>query len=133
MRSFERVLAIALALGGVRSFIVWVRRPFLADADTTDVVLYAINVTSRVGSWFAFAGFFFLYSTFSTDPALFRAEASKYSWYVMVPIVLSALQFVSGQFLGRRVPVIASDEAATPAVPHAPEPVPDDGREVEGS
>jgi hypothetical protein len=88
----ELVVAGLLALGGVRSFAIWVRRPYESTA-VRDQVLYALNLTGRIGLWFALAGFFLGYALLD--------EPQQFSWYLMVPIGLAALQFVTALYLGR--------------------------------
>ena len=86
------VVAIALVAVGVRSLLHWQRKGF-RPASTGETVLYALHVTARVGMWFAFAGFFAGYALVD-DPQAFR-------WYVMVPLALAAIQFVSAVLLGQ--------------------------------
>src|SRR5207245_908332 len=57
----EFVIAGLLALLGLRSLRKWMGRQFPATS-TSEQVLYALNVTARVGMWFALAGFFVAYA-----------------------------------------------------------------------
>ena len=103
MRVAEWVLAGLLALGGLRSLWVWARRPF-EGSDAVDHALYALYVTGRVGLWFAFAGFFAISASIKTQGRAFVDDFSEYRWYLAVPLVLAAMQFAAGYFLGRREP-----------------------------
>jgi hypothetical protein len=77
---------------------MWSRRRF-EGTDLTDHLLYALFLTGRVGLWFAFAGLFALYAVSGSVRA-----AQRFRWYLLVIVVLSALQFLGGQLLGRRTP-----------------------------
>ena len=112
MRTVELVIAIVLACLGVRSLVYWLRRPF-ASAEARDHALFALYVTGRAGSWFAFAGMFLLFAIVgTTDPVTGERVASqgrafvdaveRYRWYVLVPVGFAVAQFVAGWFLGRR-------------------------------
>lgn len=101
MRVVELFLVAAFVLGGIRSLWIWTRRRFEGD-DLTDHVLYALFVTGRVGLWFAFAGLFAMYAASEARGRAAVDELSEYRWYFVVPLVLAALQFVAGYFLGRR-------------------------------
>ena len=101
MRPVEAAIAVLFTLGGIRSLWYWLRRPF-EGTDLTDHVLYALFVTGRVGLWFAFAGLFWIYATLEVQGRAALDELRQYSWYLMVPIALSALQLGAGWFLGRR-------------------------------
>jgi hypothetical protein len=87
----ELLVAAAFVLLGVRSLVRWMRKRF--DARTPgETVLYSLHVTARVGMWFAFAGFFVGYALVD-QPRTFR-------WYVMVPLTLAAIQFLTAVALG---------------------------------
>ena len=103
MSALEYSLAGLFALAGVRSFVIWIRRGFEA-ADTLDHVLYALHLMARVGLWFAFAGFFAIYGSLAGSGRPLADELAAYRWYVLVPMVLAAIQLVTGIFLARRVP-----------------------------
>ncbi|HXF36330.1 MAG TPA: hypothetical protein VNO17_04015, partial [Actinomycetota bacterium] len=82
----------------------WARRPF-GGSDLFDHVLYALHLTGRVGLWFAFAGLFALTAAVEAPGGRpFLDEFAAVRWYLMVPIVLAAVQFVTGFLLGRRRP-----------------------------
>ncbi len=103
MRVVEIVLAGLFALGGMRSLWYWSRRRF-EGADLTDHVLYALFVTGRVGLWFAFAGLFAIYASSDAHGRAAVDELGELRWYFSVPLVLAAVQFAAGYFLGRREP-----------------------------
>jgi len=103
MSALEYSLAGLFALAGVRSFVIWIRRGFEAAA-TLAHVLYALHLMARVGLWFAFAGFFAIYGSLAGSGRPLADELAAYRWYVLVPMVLAAMQLVTGIFLGRRVP-----------------------------
>jgi hypothetical protein len=107
VRTLELGLALLLALGGVRSLVYWARRPF-DSADMTDHLLYATFRAARVGLWFAFAGLFVIFRT--NDRIGLAAQGDRFRWYLMILLVLSALQFVAGQLLGRRTPSGTRDD-----------------------
>jgi hypothetical protein len=99
----EWFAVVALVVGGMRSLWIWSHRVF-EGIDTADHVLFALFVTGRVGLWFAFAGLFAIYGASDAQGRAFIDEASQYRWYVILLIVLSALQFVGSQLLARRTP-----------------------------
>jgi uncharacterized membrane protein YbhN (UPF0104 family) len=101
VRPVEGAIALFFLLGGIRSVWYWLRRPF-EGTDVTDHVLYALFVTGRVGLWFAFAGFFLIYATLDVQGRAALDELEQYSWFLIVPIALAALQLGAGWFLGRR-------------------------------
>jgi hypothetical protein len=98
--AFELVIAAVFLAGGLRSLWIWSRRRF-EGADVVDHLLYALHVTGRVGLWFAFAGFFLLFSATSIDGKPTN-EMDRFRWYLMVPLVLAAVQLLAGYALGRR-------------------------------
>lgn len=103
MRVPETVSAAILALGGVRSAWVWVRRSF-EGTDIVDHLLFACFVVGRSGLWFAVAGMFLIYATLPTAGRAALDDLDAYRWYLLVPLVLACLQFVAGFALGRRSP-----------------------------
>jgi len=105
VRIFEAAVGLLFVAGGVRSAVWWWRRAFAA-ADVTDHLLYALFLTGRVGMWFAFAGLFAIYASLDTRGQAFIDDVSAFSWYLMVFVVLGAMQFVGGQILSRRTPRI---------------------------
>jgi hypothetical protein len=86
------VLAGLFALGGIRSLARWLGRP-LDSPSLRDQVLFAVNVTGRVGLWFALAGMF-------VGTALIE-EFETFRWYLLVPLGMATLQLVSTVLLGR--------------------------------
>ena len=52
--------------------------------------------------WFALCGLFLLYASVDTQGRAFTDDVRQYDWFVMVFIVLAALQLLGGYFLGRR-------------------------------
>ncbi len=103
MRIIEIALVVLFTLGGLRSLWAWSSRHF-ESADPVDQILYALYLTGRIGLWFAFAGFFLISALIRVQGRAFIDEFSRFRWYVMVPIALSALQLVAGFVLGRRSP-----------------------------
>jgi hypothetical protein len=100
MSVVELVIAGLFVSGGVRSLWVWSRRRF-EGTDVVDHLLYALHLTGRVGLWFAFAGFFLLFSVTSIDGKPTN-ELDRFRWYLIVPIALATLQLLGGYALGRR-------------------------------
>jgi hypothetical protein len=103
VNAVEWVVSAMLVAGGVRSLWIWSRRRF-EGSDLVDHLLYAMFTTGRVGLWFAFAGLFAMYGSTDVEGRAFVDEVERFRWYAIVPIALSALQFVAGQLLGRRTP-----------------------------
>ena len=112
MRGVELTIAIVLAALGVRSHVHWARRPF-ASTDPRDHMLYALYVMGRAGLWFAFAAMFLLFASAGTvDPVTgeqlhapgraFVDAVNENRWFLFLPVVLAATQFVAGYALGRR-------------------------------
>ena len=101
MKAFEIGLAVLFGALGVRSLVYWIRRPF-ESRDPRDHFLFALFVTGRVGLWFALCGLFLLYASVDTQGRAFTDDVRQYDWFVMVFIVLAALQLLGGYFLGRR-------------------------------
>lgn len=101
MRVLELIIAGLLILAGLRSLWAWSRRRF-EGTDVIDHLLYALYLTGRIGLWFAIAGFFLISASIDArgQPAL--DELAPYRWYLMVPLLLAALQLVAGYALGRR-------------------------------
>jgi hypothetical protein len=88
----ETAVASVLALVGLRSLVVWSRRPF-ESTSVRDQLLYALFRTGRIGVWFALAGIFFAYAIRKNDESL--------RWLVLVPIALAAVSAWCGYALGR--------------------------------
>ena len=110
MRWPALALAVVFAALGIRSAIHHARRP-LGSADGRDQLLYAIYLTGRVGTWFALAGLFVIVAFVGAgpdptpDPVTGRfdmARASDFTWYLLVFVVLGAMQLLAGWFLGHR-------------------------------
>ena len=101
MKAIEIALVALFGGLGVRSLVHWTRRPF-ESRDARDHLLFATFVTGRVGSWLALAGIFVLYASKNTQGRAFIDDVHEYDWYVMVFVVLAAMQLVGGYFLGRR-------------------------------
>jgi hypothetical protein len=89
---FELVMAGVLALLGVRSLLRWLRVDFPART-AGERVLYSLNITARVGLWFAFA-VFFAGSALVDEPGGLR-------WYVLVLIALAGVQLLTTLALAR--------------------------------
>jgi hypothetical protein len=100
MTAFELVVAGLFVAGGLRSLWIWSRRRF-EGTDLVDHLLYALHLTGRIGLWFAFAGFFVLSAVTSVDGRR-SDELDRFRWYLLVPLVLAAMQLVGGFALGRR-------------------------------
>ncbi|MFL5798619.1 MAG: hypothetical protein ACJ77A_11890 [Actinomycetota bacterium] len=96
----ELVVAGLFALGGVRSFVVWVRRPIDSDA-LRDQLSYALYRTGRIGLWFAIAGMFLLPVLIGREGRAYSEEFARFRWYLMVPLTLALMQFVGAFLLGR--------------------------------
>ena len=86
------VIAGALVLLGIRSLVRWLRSGF-EPSSAGERVLYSLHLTARVGMWFAFAGFF-AGEALTDDPVGFR-------WYIMVPLLLAAVQMLTALALAR--------------------------------
>jgi hypothetical protein len=96
----ELVAAGVFAAGGVRSLWIWSRRRF-EGTDVVDHLLYALHLTGRIGLWFAFSGFFILSAAASVDDKP-TSELDRYRWYVLVPLILAAMQLLGGLALAHR-------------------------------
>jgi hypothetical protein len=103
VRIVELSIAVIFVIAGLRSLWKWSRLRF-ESTDVTDHALYATFVTGRVGLWFAFAGFFLIYASVDVRGKPAVDELQQYRWYLIVPLVLAAMQFAGGWFLGRRQP-----------------------------
>src|SRR5213594_4408815 len=95
MSTFELVAAGILAAVGIRSFVVWARRPFQSRS-FADHVLYALFLAGRIGVWFGLAGIALGYGLAKDDTTV--------QWLVIVPIVLAAVSAMSAYALGRSPP-----------------------------
>jgi hypothetical protein len=101
MKVIEIALVALFAALGVRSLVYWIRRPF-ESRDARDHLLFAMFVTGRVGLWLGVASVFVLYASTNTQGRAFTDDARQYDWFVMVFVVLAAMQLIGGYFLGRR-------------------------------
>ena len=101
MKVFELTMVLLFTGLGVRSAWYWIRRPF-ESRDPRDHLLFALFVTGRVGLWFALSGLFLLYASVDTQGRAFTDDVRRYDWFVLVFVVLAALQLLGGYFLGRR-------------------------------
>jgi hypothetical protein len=101
MKAIEIVLVALFGALGIRSLVHWIRRPF-ESRDARDHLLFAMFVTGRVGLWLALSGLFVLYASTGTRGRAFTDDVRMYDWYLMVFVVLTAMQLVGGYFLGRR-------------------------------
>jgi hypothetical protein len=88
----ELVLAAILVVVGLLSLRKWLRAHFEASS-MREQVLYSLHVTSRVGTWFALAGFFIGYAIVD--------EPQSFGWYVYVLIGLASIQLLTGFSLWR--------------------------------
>ena len=103
MKIFELIVASVLVVGGLRSAWSWSKRRFDSPR-LSDQILYGLYLTGRIGLWFAFAGFFLIYAALEGQKVGAAKGLDKVRWYVMVPLVLSAVQLLAGYALGRRSP-----------------------------
>ena len=100
MRAFELAIAAVLVLFGLRSLMVWIRRPFQSRS-LKDHALYALWITGRVGLWLSVAGIFVISAAIDVQGRAFTDEWSRYRWYIFVPLGLAVTQLVAGYLLGR--------------------------------
>ena len=103
MRVPELATAGLLAAAGVRSLVIWARRPFVG-ADIADLVLHAVYLSGRIGLWFAFAGIFLVFGTSEARGRPFVDEMQDQRWLIVVVTILGAAQLLGGWFLARRHP-----------------------------
>jgi len=109
MNVFEIAMIVLFAGLGIRSAWYWLRRPF-ESTRVSDHVLYAMFVTGRVGVWLSVAGMFAIFLSIETQGRAFVDDAKQFSWYVLVPGVLSFLQLLGSVLLGgRRDPDATAD------------------------
>ncbi|MET0801942.1 MAG: hypothetical protein ABWZ53_12330 [Actinomycetota bacterium] len=101
MRAVEIAAAVIFAALGVRSLVHWARAPY-ESTRTSDLVLYALFVTGRVGLWVVLAVAFTLYALTDTQGRAFTDDAREYQWLYLVFLALGALQLVTAYFLGQR-------------------------------
>jgi hypothetical protein len=88
----ELVIAGILTVIGVLSLVKWARTEFEAES-SGERLLYTLHITSRVGMWFALAGFFVGYAIVD--------EPQSLGWYVFVVIGLAGVRLLTGFYLWR--------------------------------
>jgi len=93
VKPVEAVIAGLLALGGVRSLVHWLRRPF-HPATEGERMLYVLNLTGRIGWWFALAAFFLAWAVVD--------EPQSAGWFLLLPIALAGVQLLTGFLLANR-------------------------------
>ncbi len=101
MHWVELVLAVVFLALAVRSAVYWMRHRVQTE-DTVDEILFALFVTGRVGTWLLASGLFFLYASITVRGQASDDEASRYTWLVMVFLLLGATQLIATWFLGAR-------------------------------
>jgi hypothetical protein len=92
VRVIGLIVAAGLAAMGIRSAMKWLRVDVPLHS-AGERVLFVVNITSRIGLWFAFAGFFVGWALVE-NPDEFGA-------YVLIPIALAAIQLLTGVLLSR--------------------------------
>jgi hypothetical protein len=103
MKAFELAVAAVCAALGVRSAVVWARRPF-AGRDLVDHLLYAVHLTGRVGLWFAFAAMFVVFGTSEAQGGRgYVDEMNDQQWLLYLIAALGVMQLLGGWFLSRRL------------------------------
>ena len=103
MDALELIPAALFAGLGLRSAIHWGRRPF-DSTDPVDHLLYAVFVTGRVGTWFAFAGLFAIFGLTTTKGQAFVDDVNRFRWFIFLFVLLGIAQVGAGWFLGHRAP-----------------------------
>ena len=101
MHWVELVLAVVFLALAVRSAVHWMRHRVQTE-DTADEILFALFVTGRVGTWLLASGLFFLYASITVREQASVEEARRYTWLVMVFLLLGATQLLATWFLGAR-------------------------------
>ena len=101
MKAVEIVAALTFAGLGVRSIVHWVRTPYQSTR-ASDLALYALFVTGRVGMWLVLATTFTLYALTDTQGRAFIDDAREYQWLYLVFLTLGGVQFVAAYFLHQR-------------------------------
>lgn len=92
MKAFDAVVAGLLALGGVRSLVYWLRRPY-HPATFRERMLYVLNLTCRAGFWFALAAFFLAWAVVD--------EPQTVGGFIVLPIALAGGQLLTGFLISR--------------------------------
>ena len=119
VRVVELVIAGLFTVGGVRSFVVWSRRPIDSD-HFRDQLWYALYRTGRIGLWFAVAGIFLFSGLSGTEGRAFTDEFSEHRWFLMVPLILAAMQLIGAYLLGRSVDRRPPPDERGPELEHVP-------------
>jgi hypothetical protein len=119
IRIAELVVAGLLFLGGFRSYWIWSRRAIDSD-DIRDQIWYALYRTGRIGLWFAVGGIFLISGLIQREGKAFVDEWAQHRWYLMVPLILAAMQFVGGYLLGRSADRRPAPEAPAGGTPRDP-------------
>jgi hypothetical protein len=88
----ELILAGIVVVVALFSLRKWLRVRFAASS-LGEQVLFSLHITSRVGTWFALAGFFLGYAIVD--------EPQNFGWYVFVLIGLASIQLLTSFFLWR--------------------------------
>ncbi len=92
MNVLELVIGGILALLGARSLAHWFGTTF-ETTSLLEQLLFTLNLTARVGLWFAFAGFFVGYAVID--------DLNWFDWYVFVLIGLAGVQLLTTVLLAR--------------------------------
>lgn len=119
MHWVELVLAVVFLALAVRSAVYWMRHRVQTE-DTGDEILFALFVTGRVGTWLLASGLFFLYASITVRGQASDDEASRYTWLVIVFLLLGATQLIATWFLGARAR--RADARGTPEAEDEPRP-----------
>ena len=88
-------MAGLLVVLGIRSALRW-RHMAFEVASSGEALLYALHVSCRVATWFAFAAVFVALGVLD--------EPTRYRWFVLIPIVLAGVQLLTGLLLSRERP-----------------------------
>ncbi len=99
----ELVVAGLFVLGGLHAVWYWGRRPF-EGTDVADHLLRGLTSLVGIRAVVRLRG---VLPTYASIPVQGRAaldDLEAYRWYLMVPLVLAAMQLLGGWFLGRRSP-----------------------------
>jgi hypothetical protein len=113
LRIIELVIAGLFFLGGFRSFWIWSRRPIDSN-DIRDQIWYTLYRTGRIGLWFAVGGIFLISGLIQREGKAFSEEWAQHRWYLMVLLILAAMQLVGGYLLGRSADRRPSTTRANP-------------------
>jgi hypothetical protein len=100
VRIFEFAVAAVFGVLGLRSLVVWGRRPFESRA-VGDHVVYVLWILARAGLWFAIGGIFLISATIHVQGRAFLDEWQRYRWYLLVPLACAVVQAAAGYILGR--------------------------------